>query len=84
MKFIKNHFVYLRPFTSLKKCCSVFGIEIRKYWNKEYWNKEIGIEIGKGDRRVEKFCFDKPFACQTLAKSASVASSAWEPAKILG
>ena len=40
--------------------------------------------IGKGDRRVEKFCFDKPFACQTLAKSASVASSAWEPAKILG
>ena len=37
--------------------------------------------IGKEDRRVEKFCFDKPFACQTLAKPASVASSEWEPAK---
>ena len=40
--------------------------------------------IGKEDRRVEKFCFDKPFACQTLAKPVSVASSEWEPAKILG
>ena len=40
--------------------------------------------IGKEDRREKKFCFDKPFACQTLAKSASFASSEWEPAKILG
>ena len=39
---------------------------------------------GKEDRRLEKFCFDKPFACQMLAKSASVASSEWEFAKILG
>ena len=39
--------------------------------------------IGKEDRRVEKFFFDTPFACQTLAKSASVASSEWEPAEIL-
>ena len=31
LKFIKNHFVYLRPFTSLKKCCSVFGIKINDW-----------------------------------------------------
>lgn len=40
--------------------------------------------IGKEARRVEQFRFDKPFARYMLAKSASLPSTEWEPAKILG